>query len=495
MKTKNILLAALLVSSQFLNAQTEENPISLSLNFGKNEYNGEYGNGIFNFNKPAYLFGGITIAAFVSNSFDAGLEGNYGHFGYEKDAINRFIGDKYDAYMFMNYKLNNGYLMSKTSKLSPFLMLGIGLAGYATISGTNYKINTFPTDLLVPVGAGLKYHLSDNVALQYKFVYGITNQDRHDNFKLDNKNDVFAEHILSFVFTLGGAKDTDNDGVSDKLDKCPNTPAKVKVNIFGCPIDSDNDGVADYLDKCPDEAGLAKFDGCPDTDNDGVPDSKDNCANTPDKVKVDINGCPIDTDNDGVADYLDKCPKVFGLSKFNGCPDTDKDGVPDSEDKCPAVAGLLKFNGCPDRDNDGVPDNLDKCPDVAGIAANKGCPEVKAATMKIFTQALQGIQFESGKDVIKKSSNGILDQVVTVMKENQSYNLEINGHTDNVGDDAKNLELSQKRADAVKKYLTDKGISASRLMSKGFGETVPVADNKTSEGKAKNRRVEFKVNF
>ncbi|MEI8085912.1 MAG: OmpA family protein [Paludibacter sp.] len=495
MKTKNLLLAALMVSFQFLNAQTKEKPISLSLNLGKNEYNGEYGNGIFDFKKPAYLFGGLTITAFVSNSFDAGLEGNYGHYGYEKDATNRFIGDKYDAYMFINYKLNNGYLLSKTSKLSPFLTAGIGLAGYEKIGETTYRTNPSPTDLLVPIGAGLKYHISDNVALQYKFVYGITNHDMHDNFKLDDKNEVFAEHILSIAFSFGAPKDADKDGIPDKLDKCPDTPAKVKVNMYGCPIDSDNDGVPDYLDKCPNEAGLAKFDGCPDTDNDGVPDSKDNCPNTPANVKVDANGCPIDSDKDGVPDYLDKCPKVFGLSKFDGCPDTDNDGVPDYLDKCPTLAGLVKFDGCPDRDNDGVPDYLDKCPDVPGIAANKGCPEVKAATLKIFTQALQGIQFESGKDVIKKSSNGILDQVVKVMKENPSYNLEINGHTDNVGDNAKNLELSQKRADAVKKYLTDKGISASRLMSKGYGETVPVSDNKTAEGKAKNRRVEFKVNF
>jgi len=142
-----------------------------------------------------------------------------------------------------------------------------------------------------------------------------------------------------------------------------------------------------------------------------------------------------------------------------------------------------------------VPDYLDKCPDVAGIAANKGCPEVKEETKKIFAQALQGIQFESAKDVIKASSNSILDKVVTVLKENPSYNLDINGHTDNKGIAAKNLALSQRRADAVKKYLTNKGIDAARLTSKGFGDTVPVADNKTPAGQAKNRRVEFKVNF
>lgn len=81
------------------------------------------------------------------------------------------------------------------------------------------------------------------------------------------------------------------------------------------------------------------------------------------------------------------------------------------------------------------------------------------------------------------------------MKENPSYNLEINGHSDNTGIASKNLTLSQKRADAVKAYLTKGGVEADKLTAKGFGQTVPVADNATAAGRAKNRRVEFKVNF
>jgi outer membrane protein OmpA-like peptidoglycan-associated protein len=108
---------------------------------------------------------------------------------------------------------------------------------------------------------------------------------------------------------------------------------------------------------------------------------------------------------------------------------------------------------------------------------------------------LQGIQFETGKDVIIKTSYPILDKVVSVMNDNKEYNLEINGHTDNVGNDARNLALSQKRADAVKAYLVKKGIETSRMTATGFGETKPVEDNKTAAGKAKNRRVEFKVIF
>lgn len=108
---------------------------------------------------------------------------------------------------------------------------------------------------------------------------------------------------------------------------------------------------------------------------------------------------------------------------------------------------------------------------------------------------MTGIQFETGSAVIKKSSYGILDQVVSVMTENPMYNLEVHGHTDSQGDDAKHMKLSDDRAASVKKYLMDKGVAAIRLRSEGHGETIPVADNTTSAGRAKNRRVEFKVMF
>jgi outer membrane protein OmpA-like peptidoglycan-associated protein len=276
------------------------------------------------------------------------------------------------------------------------------------------------------------------------------------------------------VDAAGCPLDSDGDGVPDYLDKAPNTPKGVKVDADGRPLDNDGDGVPDYLDKCPD---------------------------TPKNVKVNATGCPLDADADGVPDYLDKCPDTPKNVKVNatGCPlDADADGVPDYLDKCPDTPKGAKVdaNGCPlDRDKDGVPDYMDKCPDVPGIAANKGCPEVKAETKKIFAQALQGIQFESGKDIIKKSSNAILDKVVKVMMDNPAYYLEINGYTDNTGIADKNLALSQKRADAVKNYLVKNGIDGEKLIARGFGQSFPVADNATAAGRAKNRRVEFKVNF
>jgi OmpA-OmpF porin, OOP family len=268
-----------------------------------------------------------------------------------------------------------------------------------------------------------------------------------------------------------GCPDSDNDGVPDNLDKCPATPPNVKVDVMGCPMDTDGDGVPDYLDKCPTVKGSGTLEGCPDADNDGVADINDKCPGTPAGVKVDSKGCPLDTDGDGVADYLDKCPGTPANVKVdaNGCP--------------------------PDRDGDGVPDYMDKCPDVKGTAANKGCPEVKQEVKDVFQKALQGIQFETGKDVIRPVSFGILDNVVSIMKENKEYNLTINGHTDNVGKADANMTLSQKRSEAVKAYLVKKGVEAGRLSAFGFGDTKPVGDNKTPDGRAKNRRVEFVVEF
>jgi len=213
-----------------------------------------------------------------------------------------------------------------------------------------------------------------------------------------------------------------------------------------------------------------------------------------DAVSLTIHPEP-DTDGDGVIDKEDKCPQTPGLANLGGCPDADGDGVTDAMDACPQLAGPADKQGCPDSDGDGISDNLDKCPKVPGVASMRGCPEVSEKTKKLFEKALTGIQFETGKSTIKKVSYPILDQVVTVMNENPSYNLEVNGHTDSQGDDAANLKLSQERAAAVEKYLEDMGVAANRITSQGFGETMPVDDNKTAAGRAKNRRVEFKVNY
>lgn len=320
------------------------------------------------------------------------------------------------------------------------------------------------------------------------------------------------KEAYNYIDANGCPLDTDGDGVPDYIDQCPNTPAEAYglIDSIGCPLDTDKDGVPDYLDRCPDTPEGVQVDknGCPlDTDGDGVPDYLDQCPDTPSAAKgmVDEHGCPLDTDNDGVPDYLDLCPntpvEARGFIDKNGCPlDTDGDGVPDYLDKCPdtplAARGMVDERGCPrDTDGDGVPDYLDNCPKTPGVASNHGCPEVKKEVRTLFQKALQGIQFETGKDVIRSSSFTILNQIAKVLLDNPTYLVEIQGHTDNVGKPDMNQILSEKRANAVRNYLMSKGVGEKRMTAVGYGDTKPVMSNKTAQGRAKNRRVEFVVSF
>jgi outer membrane protein OmpA-like peptidoglycan-associated protein len=280
-------------------------------------------------------------------------------------------------------------------------------------------------------------------------------------------------------------KDNDGDGVSNKRDKCRNE--KGVWEMKGCPNpDKDGDGVLDKDDLCPDVAGSKTANGCPDADMDGVADAEDRCPEA--AGPAGMQGCP-DRDGDGVADIDDVCPDQPGLAQFKGCPDTDNDGIADNEDKCPTLAGPVANQGCPDSDNDGVADNIDKCPTVPGTVANSGCPEVSVEVKKRLAFAATAIQFETGKAAIKKTSNKILDEIVKILNDYPDYNMSIEGHSDNVGNAAKNMQLSKERANSVKNYFVAKGIASNRLSAEGFGDTKPVESNKTAAGRAKNRRV------
>jgi len=237
--------------------------------------------------------------------------------------------------------------------------------------------------------------------------------------------------------------DADGDGVPDHLDQCPDTPKGVEVDAAGCPIDSDGDGVPDYLDKCPGTPPGVEVDeaGCPiDSDGDGVPDELDKCPGTPQGVEVDATGCPIDSDGDGVPDYLDRCP---------GTPQ----GVP------------VDDSGCP----------------IAGV-------EVAGDEWFVRGQVL----FDLNRATIKPEAAEVLLRVANFLRKNQQYMVEIQGNTDSTGPLAWNVKLSEMRAEAVKSYLVTNGVEAGRLTTKGFGPNEPLAPNNTAEGRAKNRRVDFK---
>ncbi|ABG59692.1 OmpA family protein [Cytophaga hutchinsonii] len=263
--------------------------------------------------------------------------------------------------------------------------------------------------------------------------------------------------------------DSDHDGVPDSRDQCIHTPKGEPVTPFGCPYDVDFDGIFDYEDSCRNEAGPRENHGCPWGDKDG----------------------------DGIMDNVDDCPTVPGLKMYKGCPDTDGDGIPDNKDKCPKVPGTLQYDGCPppfkDSDGDGVEDYSDLCPSTPGPKTNRGCPELKPAEKAALQKAFDNLLFETGSDVIVSSSFQSLDDLAKVLRNNPLYNLYIEGHTDNVGDDEANLDLSKRRAISVKNYLVSKGVGAARLTTDGFGEARPVDTNDTPEGRKKNRRVEMHI--
>lgn len=263
------------------------------------------------------------------------------------------------------------------------------------------------------------------------------------------------------------AVDSDNDGVIDSKDQCPDTAAGIDVNAQGCPMDSDGDGAADSYDRCP---------------------------GTPKGVNVNATGCPIDSDGDGIADYIDNCT---GTAKgvavdANGCPrDSDGDGVADSNDTCPDTLAGTKVDakGCAvsmDDDNDGIMNANDDCAGTApGTAVNtRGC-ELKADIK------LDNVQFKTGTANLSADSRNILDNVAQVLKENQHLNFEIAGHTDSSGNYKSNVKLSESRAQSVREYLIDKGVDAGRLTARGYGPDKPVASNDTRDGRKMNRRVEL----
>ncbi|MDR3189435.1 MAG: DUF5723 family protein [Prevotellaceae bacterium] len=311
------------------------------------------------------------------------------------------------------------------------------------------------------------------------------------------------------VWVIGNPKrvgDDDGDGVKNKRDKCPNTPAGYAVDKYGCVIDSDGDGISDDIDKCPGTPFGVHVDswGCSlDDDGDSVPNVKDKCPNTPAGVPVDTTGCPLDSDRDSVFDYRDSCPNTpAGVPvDTTGCPlnaDGDGDGVPDYRDSCPNTPAGVPVDsiGCPlDTDGDGIANYIDSCPTIKGVASSYGCPEVPDTVKQIFEKALTEVGFQQGEAVITPSSYDILDQIAAVMTENAGYILLVYGHTDSTGVAEDNLLLSEKRANAVKEYIEQKGIAAGRIIAKGFGGAKPLAGNDTEEGKAKNRRIEFSVKF
>lgn len=506
-------------------SQTMEKPWNIGFYFGRTQYSGDLGNGFFQFNKAFYGYGHLSLSRYLNSWFNLAINGSYGEHGYydskEQDPVrfgaNRSYGD---------LQLQFNFIEKESALIRPYIFAGIGVRYLADITGD--ELNPPRTcnpgwDMVVPAGIGVNFRIYKNISIRYIATVGWTNHDNRDGETAGDNNDWQLDQSLGFTFSLGSSKDTDGDGVVDKKDNCPNTPAGALVNSDGCVIDKDNDGIADNLDECPDVAGIAEFKGCPDTDRDGISDLNDKCPKVAGPKSTD--GCP-DRDKDGVVDDQDECPDIAGPVALSGCPDRDGDGVPDIKDNCPDLAGLAEYGGCPyldtdgdgikdaddmcpeikgppenkgcpltDTDGDGVPDKDDRCPMTIGDPANFGCPVLKVEEAAILNTAFENLEFETGKAVIRSSSYASLNELATMIKKNPQWKLKISGHTDNVGSDASNLTLSKNRAESTAKYLRDQGVPANQLMTEWFGESMPIDNNETAEGRQKNRRVEMQIVF
>lgn len=324
----------------------------------------------------------------------------------------------------------NVKLLTDKHLISPYISAGVGAFRYKKTFGA-----------FIPIGVGIQAKATDDVFFLLSSDYRVPVTDRA------------AYH---FYHSLG---------VVSAIKK--KAPVVVPPPPPPVVLDKDGDGINDDKDACPDVAGLAILDGCP------------------------------DKDSDGIADKNDRCPDVAGLAKYGGCPipDTDGDGINDEQDKCVNEKGFARYQGCPipDTDNDGVNDEEDKCPSRPGPASNMGCPEISKAVIDKINVAAKNIFFSTGSAKLLPKSFKSLDEVVGLLKADESLMINIDGHTDSTGKREKNLQLSANRADAVKTYLAGKGIAENRMTATGFGPDKPVADNKKAAGRAKNRRVEMTV--
>ncbi len=446
--SKLVAVAVVFFGLNSIQAQDENNPwqVSVGVNaidvYPTNDSDASYPTGelfseYFNVNDhwnviPSLSY--ISVSRYIGDGFSVGARGSLNRIEKLGDVS---VGD------LTHYAIDGTikYNILRNTKLDPFVEVGGGYTwvdeiGAGTVNG----------------GLGLNYWFSDNFGLSVQTQY------KH---AFEDYGVKHFQHLAGFSIRFGGT-DTDGDGIYDKDDACPEV------------------------------AGLEAFNGCPDSDGDGIEDGKDDCPNA--AGLKELNGCP-DADGDGIADKDDACPNEAGLEALAGCPDADGDGVADKDDQCPSEAGPAENNGCPwpDSDGDGVLDKDDQCPEVAGTVANNGCPEVTEEVQKQLNDYARTILFDTGKASLKPESTSVFVDIIRILNEYPNAKFTVEGHTDSVGSAKLNQSLSEKRANSVRDFLINEGISSNRLTAIGYGEDKPIATNNTRAGRSQNRRVEINL--
>lgn len=482
--------------------------------------------------RPMNFMGRIIGRYTFSDQLSADLGVNY--FKSSGDAFNT---GTYETQMIpIDLRLN--YSPFNFSGWKPYLLGGLGYSlfeiktvpelappDYTKSGGAFTLIGGFGIEKVLSENLSLDLHLSGNHSLSDKL-----------EPELDDQNDGNWNLVLGVIFRLPrGDADSDGDGLTNDEEKKLGTDSKnpdsdgdgltdgQEVNKYKTdPLNSDTDGdglkdgaeVKDYetdpLKKDTDGDGLSdgqeilstKTDPLkPDTDGDGLKDGEevntyktnpldkdtdlDKLTDGDEVLKYKTNPLKSDTDGDGLLDN----DEVLTHSTDPNKPDTDGDGLTDGDEVKKYGTNPLKA----DTDNGTVSDGvevkrgtnpLDKSDDI-----NKTQELFQSEVGKAIV--LEGIVFETGKSDILPESEVILNQALKTFKDNPGVEVEISGHTDNVGNKKKNQKLSLDRANSVKKWLTDRGIDGKRITTKGYGPDKPIAPNDTPENKQKNRRIEF----
>ena len=379
-------------------------------------------------------------------------------------------------------------------KLNPFLYGGFGVSKRMNKSGADFL-------MMVPMGVGIQTRLGSQMLLEVSGGYNLSLSDKLDgrdrtstdlNSLTNGKHDGFFGFLLGLMFTPGSNAnaDSDKDGLINKVEKEMGTDPKK--------ADSDGDGLSDG-----DEVNQYKTNPLKaDTDGDGLSDGAEVNQYKTDPLKADSDGDglsdgdevkyksnPLKTDSDG--DGLSDGDEVHQHKTDPAKADTDGDGLSDGDE-------INKYKTSPvkiDTDNGGVNDGAEV---KGGTNPLDPKDDVAKSTTTIILEKgkkviLRGVNFETNKATLTRGSETILEEAYKALVANPDVQVEISGHTDSVGSDENNQALSLRRAQAVKNWLSNKGIPGNRMKTAGKGEKEPVATNDTAKGRAENRRIEFYV--
>ena len=328
-------------------------------------------------------------------------------------------------------------------RITPLVLVGGGRLGLLSNQNGN------DADPAFHFGAGVRFALTDLLSVRVDLRDTLTQKNEASPGDLTGHPEILSSLAVRFYSPTSqrwvqpppaDVTDLDSDGFVGEADRCPNDPGG---SPDGCPDpDGDFDGFPDRIDACPAEPGVAP------------------------------NGCPVrDADGDGLSDSNDRCPERAGAEP-DGCPpkDADLDEIVDSADRCPVQPETR--NGF--EDGDGCPDSIpEKIRGILGV--------------------VEGIQFAGGKDTLRPESHVELDTIADALGEYPQVRILITAHTDGRGTREYNLDLSRRRAEAIKGYLVDHGVAADRIDVHGAGAEKPVADNSTAAGRRRNRRIEIRL--